>query len=72
LGEYGSSYQNRSESCLLLLDFEKLYNRVFWGFLEGTLSRFGFVNEWIRGVSTLYSCASSKVLFAGGKASSFK
>ena len=58
--------------AILLLDFEKAYDRVDWGFLEGTLSRFGFADEWIRGVSALYSCASSKVLLAGGKGASFK
>ena len=36
------------------------------------MSRFGFTDEWIRGVSALYSCASSKFLLAGSKGASFK
>ena len=58
--------------AIFSLDFEKAYDRVDWGFLEGTLSRFGFDDEWIRGVSALYSCASSNVLLPGGKGASFK
>ena len=52
------------EMAILLLDFEKAYDRVDWSFLEGTLARFGF-EEWIRGVATLYRTASSQVLMAG-------
>ena len=46
--------------AILLLDFEKAYDRVDWSFLEGTLSRFGFPDEWIRGISSLYRSASSR------------
>ena len=42
------------EMAILLLDFEKAYNRVDWSFLEGTLARFGFEEQWIRGVAALY------------------
>ena len=40
--------------AIVLLDFEKAYDRVDWSFLEGTLSWFGFPDEWIRGISSLY------------------
>lgn len=56
---------------VLLLDFEKAYDRVDWGFLEGTLSRFGFEDAWIRGISALYTTACSQVLMAGGRGPSF-
>ncbi|MCO5602961.1 hypothetical protein L7F22_057102 [Adiantum nelumboides] len=45
----------------MLLDFEKAYDRVDWGFLEGTLSRMGFPYAWIQGISALYRSASAAV-----------
>lgn len=50
---------------VLLLDFEKAYDRVDWDFLEGTLSRLGFPDRWIRGVSGLYRSATSAVTIGG-------
>ncbi|MCO5601646.1 hypothetical protein L7F22_055769 [Adiantum nelumboides] len=49
----------------IMLDFEKAYDRVDWGFLEGTLDRMGFPEAWIRGVSALYRSASSAVTIGG-------
>ncbi|MCO5573615.1 hypothetical protein L7F22_027387 [Adiantum nelumboides] len=51
--------------AILLLDFEKAYNRVDWGFLEGSLARTGFPEAWIRGISALYRSASSSVTIGG-------
>ena len=53
------------ELAVLFLDFEKAYDRVDWNFMEGTLLKMGFPNNWIRGVSALYRNAHSSVLFAG-------
>ena len=33
---------------MLLLDFEKAYNQVEWGFLEGTMVAIGFFSIWIQ------------------------
>ena len=57
--------------AVLLLDFKKAYDRVDWGFLEGSLSQFGFEDQWIRGVAALYRSASSQVLLVGGRGPSF-
>ncbi|MCO5582904.1 hypothetical protein L7F22_036806 [Adiantum nelumboides] len=57
---------------ILLLDFEKAYDRVDWGFLEGTLLRLGFEAGWIRGVTALYSSAHSQVMMAIGLGPSFE
>ncbi|MCO5568124.1 hypothetical protein L7F22_021820 [Adiantum nelumboides] len=60
--------QDRSSStplAILLLDFKKAYDRVDWGFLEGSLSRMGFLQAWIKGVSALYRSASSSVTIGG-------
>ena len=51
--------------AVLLLDFEKAYDRVDWDFLEGTLTRLGFPNRWIRGVSGLFRSATSAVTIGG-------
>ncbi|RYA37725.1 hypothetical protein DD606_26220 [Enterobacter cloacae complex sp. GF14B] len=53
---------------ILLLEFEKAYDRVDW---EGTLRRMGFSDAWIRGVSALYRQAHSQVLLAGGRGERF-
>ncbi|MCO5591296.1 hypothetical protein L7F22_045277 [Adiantum nelumboides] len=45
--------------AILLLDFEKSFDRVDWGFLEGSLDRMGFPLAWIRGVSPCIDRASS-------------
>ena len=51
--------------ALLLLDFEKAYDRVDWDFLEGTLLRMGFAVSWIRGVAALYRSSSSAITIGG-------
>ena len=45
--------------AIILLDFEKAYDRVDWDFLHGTLLRLGFPKEWVNGVSALYKTAHS-------------
>ena len=54
----------KEDLAILLIDFEKAYNRVNWGFLEGSLGHFGFEDQWIRGVLAMYRSASSQVLLA--------
>lgn len=51
--------------AILLLDFEKAYDRVEWDFLEGVVARLGFCRCWISGVSALY-CSSSSAITIGG------
>ena len=55
----------KQKLVILLLDFEKAYDRVDWNFLEGIMLRFGFHTQWITMVSMLYRNAFSKVLLAG-------
>ncbi|MCO5607157.1 hypothetical protein L7F22_061350 [Adiantum nelumboides] len=49
----------------MLLDFKKAYDRVDWGFLEGTLHRMGFPDAWIRGIFALYRSASAAFTIGG-------
>ena len=51
--------------AVLLLDFEKAYDRVDWSFLEETMQRMGFPDVWIRGVSALYRSAHSWCFWLG-------
>ncbi len=44
---------------LLLLDFEKTFDKIEWGFLFPALSKLGFCPTWIRWISFLYWLASS-------------
>ena len=67
-----SGNQKQKTTSSLLLDFEKAYDRVEWSFLHGIVLKFGFGERWIfKGISTLYTSASSKVLLAGGKGPAF-
>jgi hypothetical protein len=43
-----------SQPMVMLLDFEKAYDRVEWGFLEGALTKLGFDETWVRWVRALY------------------
>ena len=50
--------------AILLLDFEKAYGRVDWGFLGETMLWMGFPNSWIRGIAAMYRIAHSQMLLA--------
>ena len=57
--------------AILLLDFEKAYDRVDWGFLEETMLHMGFLDSWIRGVAVMYRTAHNQVLLAGDRGDRF-
>ena len=61
-----------SPLAVLLLDFEKAYDRVDWGFLEETMLCMGFPDVWVRGVAALYRSAHSQVLLAGDTGDRFR
>lgn len=39
--------ESSQDLVVLLLDFEKAYDRVNWSFLEATMSKLGFSNLWV-------------------------
>jgi len=39
--------ESSQDMVMLLLDFEKAYDRVEWGFLDGNLVKIGFNQKWI-------------------------
>jgi hypothetical protein len=46
---------------LLLLDFEKAFDRIEWSFLFEALAKIDFYPKWIRWVSSLYTSTSSTI-----------
>ena len=50
---------------VLLLDFEKAYDRVDWSFLEEVMLQLGFPMAWVVAIRALYKNASSSVYVAG-------
>jgi hypothetical protein len=57
--------ESNQDLVLLLLDFEKAFDRIEWGFLFTALEKFGFGDTWIRWVKALYKEASSAVKMNG-------
>jgi mannosylglycoprotein endo-beta-mannosidase len=53
------------ELVLLLLDFEKAFDRIEWNFLFTALSKLGFNSTWVRWVCTLYLHATSVIIING-------
>jgi hypothetical protein len=45
--------ESDQDLVLLLLDFEKAFDRIEWGFLFPTLARLSFSLKWIHWISSL-------------------
>lgn len=50
---------------MLLLDFEKAYDRVNWTFLKQAMSRMGFDPTWINQAMSLNENASASIIVNG-------
>ncbi len=57
--------ESGQDLVLLLLDFEKTFDKIKWGFLFPTLSKLGFYPTWIQWIFSLYSFTSSSVKVNG-------
>jgi hypothetical protein len=57
---------------MLLLDFEKAYDRVEWSFFEGTLTQLGFNSTWVTWVRALYIDSWCSVGLNGQTSNPFK
>ena len=60
--------KSKQNLVVVLLDFEKTYDRVYWNFLEAIIHDMSFNTTWIKGVSSLYK----KCTQAGGVGPQFK
>ena len=58
--------KDNQDLAILLLDFERGYDRVDWSFLESTMAKMGFSSKWIKSVSSLCKSVTSKVMLARG------
>ena len=64
--------ESGQEISMLLLDFEKAYDRVSWTFLAQTMSRMGFDETWIQQVMSLNWNASATIIVNGEQSQPFK
>jgi hypothetical protein len=63
--------ESNQDLVLLLLDFEKAFDRIEWSFLFEALAKLDFCPQWIRWVSSLYGSASSAIKLNGVEGSTF-
>jgi hypothetical protein len=64
--------ENKQDLTMLLLDFEKAYDRVNWTFLKQTMASMGFDSTWINQVMSLNENASASVIVNGVQSKNFR
>lgn len=63
--------ESNQKIIMLLLDFEKAYDRVSWSFLKQTMGRMGFEDTWIQRVMALNRNASATIIINGEQSEAF-
>ena len=63
--------ESNQSISLLLLDFEKAYDRVSWTFLEQIMEKMGFDTTWIQRVMSLNLNASAAIIVNGEVSQAF-
>jgi hypothetical protein len=64
--------ESQQDTILLLLDFERAYDRVNWNFLETAMIKLGFSEKWVSWTAALYKGAHSSMLVNGKKLPKFE
>lgn len=64
--------ENKQYLSMLLLDFEKTYDKVNWTLLRETMVTMGFHDKWIGQVMSLYNNASAAVIVNGEQSQTFQ
>ena len=64
--------ESQQDLSMLLLDFEKAYDRVNWTFLREVMERMGFHSQWIRQVMSLNDNATASVIVNGDISKTFR
>lgn len=57
--------ESDQDLVLFLLDFEKTFHRIEWGFLFTALAKIDFSDTWVNWVKSLYHVASSAIRVNG-------
>jgi exonuclease III len=63
--------ENKQDLSMLLLDFEKAYDRVNWTFLRQVMAKMGFHPTWINQVMALNENAAAAVIVNGEQSKTF-
>lgn len=63
--------ESKQDLSMVLLDFEKAYDRVNWTFLRQVMTRMGFHQTWIKQVMALNVNASATVIVNGEQSKPF-
>jgi mannosylglycoprotein endo-beta-mannosidase len=61
----GWAEESNQDLVLLLLDFEKAFDKIEWGFLFRALEQLGFSQTWVHWVTSLYREATSAIKVNG-------
>jgi hypothetical protein len=61
----GWAEESDQDLVLLLLDFEKAFDKIEWGFLFKALDKLGFSPTWVSWVASLYREATSAIKVNG-------
>ena len=64
--------ENQQELTMLLLDFEKAYDRVNWTYLREVMAKMGFHTTWINQVMSLNENAAASVIVNGEISKTFR
>ena len=64
--------ENKQDLSMLLLDFEKAYDRVSWKFLRQTMDRMEFNPRWTQQVMSLNLNASAAIIINGEQSKPFQ
>ena len=64
--------ESQQDLTMLLLDFEKAYDRVSWTFLREVMARMGFHNTWINQVMSLNENAAASIIVNGEISKTFR
>jgi hypothetical protein len=57
--------KGKTSFMVLKLDISKAYDRVEWSFLEGVMSRLGFLSRWVSLIMKCISTVSYSILISG-------
>ena len=64
--------KSKHELSMILLDFEKAYDRVNWTFLKQVMEKMGFDSTWIHQVMSLNLNATASVIVNGEQSKNFR